>query len=241
MSTFGTPIEWVNLLEPMVPQIIDLVLRTWEGTPQPGADERENDISNRFCAALRQGRSRREYQSQIHPQAVILEPEAGEELGRMDIAFWPLIPSEEIYFCLECKRLNVVRNGQVRPYSAEYVAHGMLRFVTGQYSRAVRHGGMLGYVLDGNVNGAMANVEENIRNRHAELGMEPPGAFLDSGVRPDDSRVRETRHHRTHDPQLFRIHHLFMAGTVRTATKGKPTAPGHGGLPKGSGPKERSE
>lgn len=33
----------------------------------------------------------------------------------------------------------------------------MLRFVTGQYSKAVRHGGMIGYVLDGNVSRAMTN------------------------------------------------------------------------------------
>ena len=64
-----------------------------------------------------------------------------------------------IYFCLECKRLNVVVNGIKRPGGSDYVVHGMARFVSGQYASAVRHGGMLGYVLDGNIPGAIANVE----------------------------------------------------------------------------------
>ncbi len=225
MSVVGTPTEWVDLIDPMVPQIIDLVLATWGAMPPPASDDREDDISNRLCAALRQSRNRTDYQFQIHPQSVILEPGADEELGRLDIAFWPLIPSEEVYFCLECKRLNVVCNGKTRAYCAEYVVHGMLRFVTGQYSRAVWHGGMLGYVLDGDVPGAMANVEENIRNRHAELGMQSPGSLGPSSIRQHDPFARETRHRRQQQKRLFRLHHLFLA----TATGKGPAA-----TPKGS-------
>ncbi len=210
MTIEGFPASWIDLLDPLVPQIIELVVATWEGLQRPAPDEREDDVSNRLCAALRKGRDRSEYQFQIHPQAVILEPDAGEELGRMDIAFWPLIPSEEIYFCLECKRLNVVYDGKARPYTAEYVAHGMLRFVTGQYSRSTRHGGMLGYVYDGNVAGAMANVEANINARVAQLGMAPPGRFLESTIRRDDPHARETHHRRQYEQTLFRLHHLFV-------------------------------
>ena len=45
----------------------------------------------------------------------------GEDLGRLDIAFIPLVPREDIYFCLESKRLNVVKDGKLRAYASEYV------------------------------------------------------------------------------------------------------------------------
>jgi hypothetical protein len=128
----------------------------------------------------------------------------------MDIAFIPLVPREDIYFCLESKRLNVIKSGTPRTYASEYVRFGMLRFVTGQYSKAVHHGGMLGYVLDGNVSDAIANVEGNIRQRHEELCMTPPGVFSASAVLNGDDRARETHHQRAHETSVFRIHHIFM-------------------------------
>jgi hypothetical protein len=148
---------------------------------------------------------------QIQTQLVELEPASGEELGRQDIVFIPLIPREDIYFCLESKRLNVVNGGKLRTYASEYVTLCMLRFVTGQYSKAVRHGGMIGYVLDGNISQAMTNVEANIRTHHSALRMLPPGEFHSSTILTDDAWARETHHQRAHETVQFHIHHLFMA------------------------------
>lgn len=129
----------------------------------------------------------------------------------MDIVFNLLIPREDIYFCLECKRLNVINDGERRTYASEYVRLGMLRFITGQYARAVRHGGMIGYVLDGNVSHAMINVEQNIRKQRGSLGLTEPARFLASTSLPDDNRIRETHHRRAHEIETFRIHHVFLA------------------------------
>ena len=134
---------------------------------------------------------------------------AGEDNGRLDIAFVPLIPREDIYFCLECKRLNVVKDGKRRTYASEYVLLGMLRFVTGQYSKAVHHGGMMGYVLDGNIPNAVTNVEGNIQQQQAKLSIGNPATFLPSSVLINEARARETRHQRAHESVVFRIHHLF--------------------------------
>ena len=145
-------------------------------------------------------------------QLVELDPAAGEDQGRMDIVFSPLAPREDIYFCLECKRLNVREGDEIRPYFAEYVQFGMLRFVRGQYARSVRFGGMLAFVLDGDIAAAIAGVERNISNNHCKLGMAMPGAFRLSSARPSDSRVRETGHRREADLGQFVIQHLFMPG-----------------------------
>jgi len=211
VSIIGASTEWADLIDPMVPDILRLVVATWEAMPSPGADDKEDDITITLCRALRQNRDARRLMFQIHTQLVELEPAIGEELGRQDIVFVPPIAREDIYFCMESKRLNVVKDGKRRAYASEYVTHGMLRFVTGQYSKAVRHGGMIGYVLDGNVSEAMTNVEANIQTHHVVLCMAAPGTLQSSAVLPSDGRARETHHQRTHETTLFRIHHLFMA------------------------------
>jgi hypothetical protein len=210
MSILGPPTDWTDLIGSMVPVILQLVITTWEGMTLPGPDQREDDISEALCRALRKNREARKLMFQIHNQYVELEPAAGEDLGRIDIAFVPLVPREDIYFCFECKRLNVVANGTKRAYAAEYVTFGVVRFVNGQYALAVRHGGMLGYVLDGDIDGAIDNVESNLRSHCDALGMKPPGAFEPSAILPGDRRARETHHRRQNDSAPFSIHHLFM-------------------------------
>jgi len=217
MTQVGSPAEWIDLLESQVPAIVDLVVQTWEAMPSPAGDELEDVVSEALCRSLRRSRTLSELPFRIDTQLVELDPAAGEDQGRMDIVFSPLVPREDIYFCLECKRLNVREAAGVRPYFAEYVNFGMLRFVRGQYARSVRFGGMLAFVLDGNVANAMEGVERNIGNHHGDLGMAAPGTFRSSSVRPSDMRIRETEHRRGADPVPFLIQHLFMAGD--------PTAP----------------
>lgn len=219
MSIIGEPRDWIDLIGPLVPDILRLVVASWEEMDAPAGDDREDEISIGMCRVLRQNRTARELPFQIDTQQVELDPAAGEDMGRLDISFRPLVAREDIYFCLECKRLNVVHEGHVRSYASEYVASGVTRFVSGQYASRVRHGGMLGYVLDGNVPQAIANVENNLRERQVDLGMEPPGEFVPSTVLPEDERAKETRHRRGLHTEQFLLHHLFMAGKqAATAT-----------------------
>ena len=213
MTVIGAPTEWVDLIEQMVPDVLNLVITTWEAMPLPNANASEDDITNQLWRALVQNRNARKLPFQIRTQVVELDPAEDADIGRMDIAFIALVPREDIYFCLESKRLNAIKDGKRRAYASEYVRFGMLRFVTGQYSSAVRHGGMMGYVIDGDISRAMSNVEANIREQFAALGMAPPGEFVASSIITGDPRVRETRHKRAHDPSLFHLHHAFRAGS----------------------------
>lgn len=215
MNLIGAPDEWIDLIDTLVPDILGLVISEWEAMPPPALDAREDPTTEALCRRLRQNRNSCDLPFRIDIQMVELDPAATEDQGRMDIAFSPLVPREDIYFCLECKRLNVVKDGRVRPYTSEYVTHGMLRFIRGQYAARVRHGGMLGYVLDGNSDQAIQNVSRAIQSRFVELGMEPPGEMLSSSLRPDDSRLRETHHYRRHVSGRFQIHHIFAAGFLR--------------------------
>lgn len=223
MSVIGVPTEWLDFIDSKLPEILSVILTSWAEMPSPASNETEDNITVALCRRLRQNRNARELPFQIHTQLVELDPMAGESLGRLDIAFIPPVTREDMYFCLESKRLNVIKDGELRAYASEYVRFGMMRFVTGQYSKTVRHGGMIGYVLDGRVPEAMSNVEANIRDRHKELCMSPPGAFQASAVLAD-SRARETHHQRAHETGLFRIHHLFVAAQSR-AHEQKETVP----------------
>src|SRR5690349_17661223 len=135
MTAIGASAGWVDLIDSQVPTILELVVSTWESLPAPAANELENSITNRLCARMQNHPERETFPFHIQPQDVLLEPGSGDELGRTDIAFKPFAPSDKIYFCLECKRLNVREQGGSRPrtYASEYVRKGMLRFVRGQY------------------------------------------------------------------------------------------------------------
>jgi len=214
MTHFGSPADWVDLIDSQVPDILDLVIVSWESLPAPAANELENNITNRLCARMQNAPNRETFPFHIQPQDVLLEPGSGDELGRTDIAFKPFVPSDRIYFCLECKRLNVrvLNTPRPRPYFSEYVRNGMLRFVSGQYAGAVRNGGMLAFVLDADLTAAMAGVQGNIHAAQTDLGMSSPADFASSSIRPADTWIRETNHQRAHNPEPFTIHHLFVAG-----------------------------
>lgn len=211
MLKLGLSKLWVNVVNPYVHDILAMVLETWESMPAPDANELEDVISERLCRRLRQSRDSYGLPFRIDTQLVELDPAEGQKQGRMDIVFSPTIAREDIYFCLECKRINVQEAKGVRPYFAEYVRFGMLRFVSGQYASSAQQSGMLAFVLNGDLWGAMEGVEKNIKKLANQLGMDAPGQFLASTMFPGDFRIKETHHRCSHQPHLFVIHHLFLA------------------------------
>jgi hypothetical protein len=215
MTLIGIPPpEWINLIDTLVPDILNLVISTWEGMPPPAPDALEDPTTEELCRCLRQNRTSSDLPFRIDTQLVELDPAVDEEQGRMDIVFSPMVPRESIYFCLECKRLNVVYEKSVRAYAAEYVLYGMMRFVRGQYSAEVCHGGMLGYVLNGDLGRAIKNVRGAIKANHRDLGMKAPGEMQPSSILPGNSRMKETHHKRQHRSDSFQIHHIFVSGMV---------------------------
>lgn len=212
MRFVGIPDAWTVLVDALVPDILELVMSSWANMPMLAVDAREDPTTEELCRRLRRNRNGARLPLRIDIQMVELGTTANSDQGRMDIVFSPLIPTEEVYFCLECKRLNVVGDRGVRSYASEYVGKGMLRFIRGRYAACVRHGGMLGYVLDGNIGSAVASVRRAIRRRYQELKMQAPGDMLGSTIRPSEKNVRETHHTRHAGDVGFCIHHIFAVG-----------------------------
>lgn len=209
MKSLGAPDDWLDLIASLVPDVLELVQSTWQTMPPLAPDALEDPTTEEFCRRLRHSRTAAKLPFRIDIQMVELGQSPDADQGRMDIVFSPLLPTEVIYFCLECKRLNVRKSGSTRSYATEYVVHGMMRFITGQYASHVQHGGMLGYVLDGDIAGAMKCVSAAISRRCEELGMERPCLVLQSSIRTADASARETRHWRGPNKTLFVIQHLL--------------------------------
>ncbi len=209
--TVGDTSHWDNFFQQnLIPSVLSHVITTWEQMLKPGPTDLENAISLKLYSALINAKDRNAHAFLIRYQDIEVDTDIAKETGRKDIVFFPS-HQEEIYLCLEAKRLNAVVSGIRRSLADEYVKEGMQRFVDGKYARFVRHGAMLAYVLDGDVQRAMQNVENNVRKRFVELRMDQSNGFLTSTIRPDDPRTKETRHRRLHEKTVFRIHHLFAS------------------------------
>lgn len=211
--TVGDTAQWDSLfVEDLIPSLLALVLDAWEHIEKPALDELENRTTLRLYSAMIGGKDRQRHAFLIRYQDMEVDADLGKVTGQKDIVFFPSVSDEDVYFCLEAKRLNALVSGVRQSLAHEYVIEGMQRFVDRKYSRRVRHGGMLGYVLDGDVDRAMTNVANVIRLHHGKLGMELPGRMHVSRIRPDDAHARETQHRRQGESVPFRLHHLFVAG-----------------------------
>jgi hypothetical protein len=221
--TVGDPSYWDDFFQQnLIPAVLAHVIATWERMPKPGPSDMEDAISVKLYSALINAKDRSAHAFLIRYQDVEVDTDLARETGRKDIVFFPSLHEQEVYLCLEAKRLNVIVSGLRRSLADEYVKEGMQRFVDGKYAKFVRHGAMLAYVLDGDTDRAMKNVESNIRSRATELRMDKNGGFAASAMRPEDPLVKETQHHRAHETTVFRIHHLFVAG----GTEGTASTPG---------------
>lgn len=207
----GDATSWEDLFErDLLPSVLDHVVNTWNNMPKPGPSDEETQISLALYSKLTSGKDRNAHAFLIRYEDVEIDTDLAIVTGRKDIVFYPW-NDEDIYLCLEAKRLNAFISGRVQSLADRYVKEGMQRFVDGQYARHVRHGAMLGYVLDGDIDRAMQNVDNNVNARLSELRMDQGGGLADSSVRPGDPQTKETQHHREHENTVFRIHHLFVA------------------------------
>ncbi|NTJ65889.1 hypothetical protein G6M50_16505 [Agrobacterium rhizogenes] len=79
---------------------------------------------------------------------------------------------EDVYLACECKRLNVPYSTGVRGLVGEYVDEGLMRFVTGQYSRGLPLAMMLGYVMNAKTDLARRGVRRIMALRSTTIGLQ---------------------------------------------------------------------
>jgi hypothetical protein len=165
--------------EDLLPDILALVVETWANFPKPGPEDHEVPLTRRLKHAIKQAKTLRRLPLRIEREPAEDDPATGEERGRIDLKFCPAGSAvEEVYFAFECKRVNARRKGRWRSLASQYIREGMLRFVEQQYACQMRHGGMIGYILDGYT--VSVRCEGVLRDRVRLRLSHPKGSLTDA-------------------------------------------------------------
>ncbi|MBN2313081.1 MAG: hypothetical protein JXM79_04075 [Sedimentisphaerales bacterium] len=197
--------------EELIPEILELVITSWEVFEKPDCLDREVPISKAFTKKIRSEKNRRaDLPFHIWCELSTLATQT-EQDGRIDILFAYIgTTREDIYFAFECKRLRIPYPSGLNTNNSDYVGdQGMMCFVTGKYSHSVTNAGMIGYVMDSQVNLAITSVGELIKKKRDALRL-PRNSGLDlSSIIPNRHNARETTH--MINAKKLKIHHLFLA------------------------------
>lgn len=209
---------WIELLpDGLIPEILEMVFSAWAAylidPLKPNSGDHEVNITRRFKKFLLQYRERHrdKVPVSIERESVEDDPITANEVGRIDIKLRPGLHGH-IYFAFECKRLNVIRNGKRDSQSTEYVNEGMMRFITEQYAPDVFEGGMIGYVMNGDVKTALTSVNASVLSRCRELMIDPPTGLRPSSHFAVNEQIKETQHNLP--KAQFTIHHIFLPVTA---------------------------
>lgn len=195
--------------EDYLPLIINLILDSWKSFQIP-EKRLEVPITQKLCAHLRNHKDRSKHFFRIEWEPYELDRE-GNVSGRIDLKFiHGASCNEQVYFAFECKLLRVPDSkGNTRALAAEYVKEGMVRYFNGQYAVGLNKGGMLGYVMDGDITKAKKNIKKAIEQRRDKLHMAKAGTTERTDI-VRDRRVFKTEH-LPNPPESFTIHHILLA------------------------------
>lgn len=210
MATVGDASLWADLFpDHLIPNILELVVKTWQSFQKPRPLDHEVLISMRFREALRGEKDLHKLPFTIWPESSETDPITGKEIGRIDIRFlhgW----RESVYFAFECKRLRIPYSSRMQSNTGEYVGtNGMMRFITGKYSKGLVSGGMIGYVMDGNLSAAVPAVKKTIDKNREDLRLAFGSSLTSSSMMPKERTVKETNHDL--ETREFAIYHVFLA------------------------------
>ncbi len=197
----------------LVPQILRLIVDTWQSFRHPKDDEDEPKITNRFVVALQNERRRRRARFRVEPHqkdVEQLDPRTGKGFKEIDICV-PHGYENRCYFGIEAKKLNTTTSGgkwesQAGGYAGK---EGMGCFVDGRYAPHQCEGAMVGYVMDGNCTRAKKCIKESIKKRAEALRVPVPCPLHPAEDLLDYPDAFETRH--SLDLVEFKIYHVLLA------------------------------
>jgi hypothetical protein len=206
MATTGNLDRWADSFPPsLVPQIIRLLLDSWENFTTNRTHE--VPITQEFFAVLDRNHEFLKLPFLIDLEVPLPSADGTETLGRLDLRFIYGY-CRKVYFSVECKRLRIHAPDRFKALSYEYVTEGMVRYFNGQYAQDLDKGGMLGYVMDGDCNEAVADVQKSIEKRRLNLNMEEEETLRASSCIAS-KQVKETLH--KYGPAgRFTIYHVFL-------------------------------
>lgn len=163
----------------------------------------ELPMTHRLCAAM--GRvvdsSQDQYPMRITPGTVVIPSEdAPRPVGLTDISIYLNgLPGHDPHAIIECKRVH----GGDRKLCRLYVVEGIDRFRCGKYGADHAQDFMVGFVVQGDVGGAVAGINRYLHGRQRHVDQ-----LADSDILAEPW-VRQSCHPRQ-DQTRTTLHHAFL-------------------------------
>lgn len=193
----------------LVSDILQVLTAAWDRMPKPSALTIETKITRRYGVFVRQEKSARNLPFRVHVEHSLTDPITFEESGRIDLCLQPASNREELYFAFECKRLRVPYSSGVSGNLSAYVGvAGMGCFISGQYAKGLPHGGMIGYVMDGNLSTAKSALKKKIAAESKALLLTVGTELCASRHHPKEARISESLHELSTGSLV--LHHVLL-------------------------------
>jgi hypothetical protein len=209
LNVVGDPRYWLpSFPKGFIPDILSGIRASWDRMTKPSRTEIETRITKKLKHELRQDPTLKDLPLRIAREYTLDDPDTGQELGRIDLC-WFHGYHDQTYMAFECKRLNVSFPSGKRSLAADYTGEkGMGCFLSGKYSAGHEHGGMVGYVMEGDLSAAIDAVSTAVLSARGRLFMPVDASLSKSSLHPDDPQMRETGH-LLEDVKLT-LHHVFL-------------------------------
>lgn len=193
----------------LLPLVFRVILQEWPKFPRTSRKPLENRITKPFVGHLQTCQDARRLPFFFDSNVKLVESSSDTELGEIDIRIMHG-KRPKIFFAFECKCLNVVREGKRDSQAGKYVgAGGMGCFLSGQYEGGGDCGGMIGYVMDNNLDYAKIAVNSALTKSAKLLGLQRPYKLNSAALLPEGLGCSETIH--AVKKSNFTIYHLFLA------------------------------
>lgn len=206
----GDPGKWTARFRSIDNRLLERIVDVWPRCVAILPDHPEEDeITINLVALLMIDEKVRRFvyliDYQFHPLGFTADGFAFSK-GRIDMAVL-LGQDLQVYLAYECKKLNVQYDGAKKSLATDYVAKGLVRFITEQYAEQLPIGCMLGYVMDGDCASAIASVQAAIL-ASADAKAEGPAQALTAiqGV-----KRFVTMHSKATNTGNIEIRHAFLA------------------------------
>lgn len=208
MNQSGDFSAWASCFpDDCLPLLFRSIVDEWPLFLRPGRTL-ENRITHNFVAHL-QRTTRGKIPFGFHFRGKLTSEHAETEEGEVDIIVRAGV-DPLVFFGFECKRLRVLgKDGSIRSEAGDYVGPGgMGCFLSGQYDGGGLSGGMIGYVMDGEVSMARGAVDDAIFLEKTTLNTHFPHRLSTVDPRFKCNGLEQTIHDFRELP--FTIFHLLL-------------------------------
>lgn len=206
----GDPDFWLDHFRGLQLQLNDAIEAVWPGCVLPllvegGAAPMEDRITNQLVNALI--RAKRVPGLFMTRPSLLTDDTAGlvKELGEIDFIL-TIGDRENVYLGCECKRIYVPYVGRTQSQFSDYIQKGLRKFLIDQYSSGLPLAVMVGYIMDGRGQAAVAGLAAALTRKSESLRMT---SAVDAGNTPVGS-LRLRTSHLTDRGTHLELHHTLL-------------------------------